>query len=529
MSRQEARSVEAGRQLVLRVPPLIRYISLPVAAAGISHLLSATIGFIEGDHIYSIELMLWAIIYLASSVAWMTILQPSRSLSKEETLILVGFSWLTTPLLSAIPVSYALGVPLIDAWFESVSGFTTTGLSVFNGAVDPDYNVYIPSVEELPLSILWWRAVTEWLGGFGIVVMFYVFARLGGLPAHLVGFAEGRFERLEPSIAKSIQALMALYLFLTITGAILLYIAGMTPADAVYHSMTGIATGGFSTHSESVGFYNSVIVEAAAIIVMALGAANFADLYALVKGIPRRFSREIESFIAVALLSIFVGTAILYITGWTLYHPLREAAFDVVTALSGTGFGISDLSKAPEAWKAFLVPLMLIGGSAFSTTGGIKQYRLMVLAKNIVWMVTETVYGTGRITVRRVGGYAITESELRRVMTIVTLFTLTHMGGTLALMLLIPGCSLADAAFEAASALGTVGLSVGITSAAATWQVKAVLMVLMTLGRLEIAGFLYTLAAAAKMTKRVRIEERRKPGMLRFKERRTYLGPSLHA
>ena len=259
MARQEPRDIDVGVELVLRVPPLVRYVSLPVAAAGISHLLSATIGFLEGDTAYSAILMLWAIIYISASVAWMSILQPSRSLSKEEALVLVGFSWLATPLLSAIPVAYALGIPLIDAWSVAISGFTTTGLSVCTGGVDLDYGKYVPAVEELPLSILWWRAVTEWLGGFGIVVMFYVFARLGGLPAHLVGFAEGRFERLEPSIAKSIQALMALYMFLTTLGAIILYLAGMTPMDAVYHSMTGIATGGFSTHSNSIAIYNTCL------------------------------------------------------------------------------------------------------------------------------------------------------------------------------------------------------------------------------------------------------------------------------
>jgi len=299
--------------------------------------------------------------------------------------------------------------------------------------------------------------------------------------------------------------------------------------DAVYHSMTGIATGGFSTHSDSIAFYNSVLVETAAIVVMVLGAANYADLYAVVRGIPRRFSREIESFIAVAAASIVLGTLALYVTGWLPYHPLREAAFDVITALSGTGFGISDLSDAPDAWKAFLVPLMLIGGSAFSTTGGIKQYRLMILAKNIVWTVTETVYGTGRITVRRVGGYVATEQELRRVLSIVTLFIVAHAAGTLALLLILPGLDLADAAFEAASALGTVGLSVGITGATAPWQAKAVLMVLMTLGRLEVAGFLYMLAATTRIMKNMRAQKRRKPAMLTLWREPLYTRPGLYS
>ena len=517
----------------VRVHPLLRYAVLPLLAAGFTHLLSALLGFVDGDLVYSLRLLLWSLLYTSIAVAWLAATEPSKPLSKEGALVLVGYAWILTPLLSAVPVAYEMRIPLVDAWFESISGYTTTGLSVFNGQVDRDYMVYLPAVEEMPRSVLWWRAVTEWLGGFGVVVLFYTIARLGGMPAHLVGAAEGRFERLEPSIAKSIRALMMLYLFLTALGTAILFAAGMSLGDALYHTMTGLATGGFSTHSNSIGYYNSVRVEFATMIVMFLGASNFADLYALLRGAPRRYSREIEGLLALMLFNTAVGALILAATGWGPYHPLREAAFDVVSGESGTGFGISDLSTAPDPYKILLVIAMITGGSAFSTTGGIKVYRTIIILKSVVWSVKETVYGTQRISVKRIGSYVADESTLQSALAVFFLFLTALLGGALALMVLLPGTSAADALFEAQSALCTVGLSVGITGAAAPWTVKADLMVLMTLGRLEVIGFLYAALAAYKML-HTRIAERRReagektPQPLRLPQRRTpaWWGPA---
>ncbi|HID41055.1 MAG TPA: hypothetical protein EYP33_02735, partial [Pyrodictium sp.] len=190
------------------VHPLVKYmLPLSLVAAAAPLLLAAVWSLLAGEaDEYVLCLTKYSLVYSLIALIWLTVTKPTRPVKIGETLVLVAFAWILTPLLSAIPIHCVLGIPFIDAWFESVSGFTITGLSVFNGAVDPDYNVYIPSVEELPFIITAWRAVAQWLGGFGIVVMFYVFARLGGIPAHLVGFAEGRFERLEPSIAHSVRA-----------------------------------------------------------------------------------------------------------------------------------------------------------------------------------------------------------------------------------------------------------------------------------------------------------------------------------
>ena len=483
----------------LHVPPLLRYSVLPLIVAGITSLLSAALGLLSGDYAYSERLALWGLGFVAAGAAWLAATRPSHSLTREGALVLVAASWVLVPLLSALPVVALTGLPLLDIWFESVSGFTTTGLSVFTGGVDPAYGAYLPRVEELPWSVLWWRAVTQWLGGFGVVVLFYTMARLGGLPAHLVGAAEGRFERLEPSISKSLRALMGLYLSLTAFGTFLLYVAGMGPGDALYHTMTGLATGGFSTHSASIGYYGSVVVEAAVIVVMVLGASNFADLYALLRGIPRRFSREIETMLALMVFNSLLGYVLLRAAGWDPISPLRNSVFHVISGMSGTGFGITDLSEAPSSFKLLLTVAMITGGSAFSTTGGIKMYRVMIILKSVAWSIRETVYGKARISVPRVGGYRVDDSELKRAIAVTFLFVTALLAGAFAITAIDPRVAAVDALFEAQSALCTVGLSVGITSAATAPSIKAILMALMTLGRLEVIGFLYAAVAAARL------------------------------
>jgi len=500
-----------GGLLPLRVSPLLRYSVLPLLVAGLTSLLSALLGLLDGDYVYSVELGGWGLGFLAAGLAWLAVTRPSRSLTREGVLVLVAAAWLLVPLFSAIPVAAVMGLPFLDVWFESISGFTTTGLSVFTGGVDPAYGVYLPRVEELPWSVLWWRAVTQWLGGFGVVVLFYTLARLGGLPAHLVGAAEGRFERLEPSISKSLRALMGLYLTLTGFGTLLLYSAGMGASDALYHTMTGLATGGFSTHSSSIGFYRSVAVEAAVIVVMVIGASNFADLYALLRGAPRRFSREIETMIALMALNSLLGYLLLRASGWNPVGPLRNAVFHIVSAMSGTGFGIVDLSEAPSSFKLLLTAAMITGGSAFSTTGGIKMYKVMIILKSVLWSIQETIYGKARISVPRVGGYRVDESELKRAIAVTFLFVAVLLAGAFAITLVDPRINALDALFEAQSALCTVGLSVGITHAATPPAIKLILMALMTLGRLEVIGFLYAAAAAARLFSATRAVKRAAP------------------
>ncbi len=473
--------------------------------------MSGGAGYVE-----ALQLLL-SLALVSVPVAARLLLEPAGEVDVRGSLVFVAAAWVLVPLLSGAVVTVAAGVPLVDSWFESVSGYTTTGLSVLTGHVDPAYGVYVPRVEELPRGLLYWRAAAQWIGGFGIVVAFYAFARLSGLPARLVGFAEGRFERLEPSIAKSLRALMKLYLTLTFFSALLLLAAGMGPSDALYHAMTALSTGGFSSHSSSVAWFHSPLVEAAVIVSMLLGAMNFADLHRLARrlttlgaGAAERASGEARVLLALLALALPLGAALLLAAGMEPLRALREAAFDVSSALSTTGFSVSDLSSTGDSYKYLLTILMFIGGSAFSTAGGIKLYRLAVLVSSIRWSWARVLHGPDYLQVYRVGATRIDVEELARVAEVVFLFALLNAAGTLALLITVPGTSLADAAFEATSALCTVGLSVGITSAAAPVAAKLVLIALMSLGRLEV--HLYIAALAALIYKAREARHRHPPG-----------------
>ncbi len=507
------------------VHPLVYYgASLPLVIAAASHVVALLLVLLFEHAVHGVAAFVQAVAALAYlSIAFMVlyIVEPSRPLSLHEALVLVAYSWVMVPILSAIPVSLGLQVPFIDSWFESVSGFTTTGLSVFTGGVNPDYGVYVPAVEELPPSVLWWRAVTQWIGGFGIVVVFLIAGRMAGLPPHLIGLAEGRFERLEPSIARSIRELMKLYTTLTIVATVILYLAGMSLEDAVYHSLTALSTGGFSNHSASIGYYKPFLVGVAAVAAMVMGASNFADLYTLVHRMKRGMSIEGKTFTAIWVLGLLGMTGALLGFGVkeSLVDAVKTAYFDVTTALTTTGFSIEDFSSKPEAYKLLVIALMLMGGSAFSTAGGIKLYRVSVAVASLRWSIRRLVRGRYILTTYRLGKSHVDAEGLMQVVSVIFLFITTDLIGTILLSLMVPERSIVDVAFEATSALCTVGLSVGIISATSQFMVKLLLIVLMTLGRLEVYTYIAALAAATIMVKeRRRVGlERKKPERLKFR------------
>ena len=482
---------------------MLHYAALPLLVAALPHAAAVAWSLVGGYGVgyAGVVQLLFVGLYLGLYLVWMGATRPSRSITLREAVVLVAVSWVLVPLLSAVPVAAALHVPLVDAWFESVSGFTTTGLSVFTGGVDPAYGVYVPSVEELPWSVQAWRALTQWLGGFGVVVVFYVFARLAGLPAHLVGFAEGRFERLEPSIARSIRALMRLYVVITLFAVLIIYLSGMPINDAVFHAMAAVSTGGFSTHSANVGYYASPLVWAATAVAMIIGALNFADLYAYFSMKPREASVEEKTLAAVYSTMAPLAVGALLLAGASLAKALPWGLYDAASAVTTTGFGIHDLAKTSDLYKLILVVLMMIGGSAFSTAGGVKLYRVAVMASTLKWSWARVLRGADYIQVYRVGGETLDTEELARVIEVTMLFTVSAVAGAMVILATVPHTGLADALFEATSAVCTTGLSVGITSASTPLPAKLTLLALMDLGRLEIHVYLAAAAAAASAAK----------------------------
>ena len=288
----------------------------------------------------------------------------------------VALSWLTMALFGALPYSLSHVVPAyVDALFETVSGFTTTGASVFE------------TVEQLPRSILFWRAMTQWLGGMGVLVM--VLALLPKLSEGSVNLMRAESPgpistKLLPRTADTAKMLYTIYIALTAAQAVLLRLTGMPWFDAVTNSLTTISTGGFSVRNASVSFYHSSAVNWILIFFMFISSVNFSLLYMFITRRARDAlrSEELRAYIGI----VFGATGLIAFdlvlrTGLDVYHAIEQAAFQVTTIISTTGFYTEDYDLWPHFCRSILLVVMFIGGCAGSTAGGIKVSRIVVLFK----------------------------------------------------------------------------------------------------------------------------------------------------
>lgn len=429
-----------------------------------------------------VDFLLVASLSLALGFAFYTLFEPRESLSLREGLYVVAIAWLTIPLVSAIPLSLAINISYLDAVFEAVSGFTTTGLTMVGSYV-----------EQLPRTILLWRSLMQWIGGIGIVIMTLVVLSRPGSPAAVLYVAEGREERIEPSFARTAKTMLRVYTVLTVMVALIFWFSGMPIFDAVNHSMTALATGGFSVKNLSIGSYGSLMIELSCMIGMFLGAQSFVDHAKMLRGRVREVLRgpEVKGFSALLIFFISIAALTLWCNGYSIYESLRLGSFQATSALSGTGFQTANIKASPALFKFILTVAMLIGGSIFSTTGGVKIFRVLVLLKTLKSYMAYAFKPSRSIRVLKIGNTILDEERVIRSLIIISLFLITYILSVWAVLPFVPeGYSLEDVAFETASALGTVGLSVGLTSPSLHPIVKVVFILDMLFGRLEVLTLL---------------------------------------
>ncbi len=419
-----------------------------------------------------------------------------KTLKPVEAIALTVAAWILIPVLGSIHFAIAAGIPWIDALFESVSGWTTTGLTVLTGEWSPAGG-YVPSVSEIPRTLQVWRTVMQWEGGLGIVVFTLGILARPGVSTAALYLAEGRSERIKENIKATAARMLAIYITLTSFSAILFLLAGLDVYDAVSHAMTGVATAGFSTKDENIGYWlNKPLVLVAAMVAMYLGAVNFRDHYAILTLRRERLAGSIESKVqALIILTASLAALVMWLRDphmRELFTPI-QVVFHVVSASATAGFQAGDLSQADDAYKALLAVLSLIGGSAFSTAGGLKIIRIVIAAKAIAIESETILHPYGYKPKLSVGRYILDEVILRRVLAVLAAMIITYTALTITLTALYPQYSLADAAFEIASAMGNVGLSVGVTAASAPTGVKLILIAAMLLGRLEVVAYIIAL------------------------------------
>ncbi len=301
-------------------------------------------------------------------------------LTKKDSFLFVAFSWVFSSALGAIPFTFSGYITsYIDAFFETVSGFTTTGASI------------LTDIEIIPRPLLLWRATTHWLGGMGIVVLLVAILPSLGFSAIRIMEAESpspEVDRITPRISKTAKTLWLIYCGFTVCEIILLVLGGMPLFDAICHSFATMATGGFGTKNANIAYYNSGFIQWIITIFMFLAGTNFTLHYHFLKGRMSTIllDTEFRVYLGIFAISSVIIAVDLFVSGVfvNIGDSLRHASFQVSSILTTTGFASTDFGQWPQLSQTVLFFLMFIGGCSGSTGGGIKVIRLVVLFKMAV-------------------------------------------------------------------------------------------------------------------------------------------------
>lgn len=406
---------------------------------------------------------------------WGCLPRGDESLTLQEGAVVVVLSWISAVFAGALPLMAVGGLNFTQAVFESTSGWTTTGLSVVD-------------VTTAPHLLLFYRSVMQLAGGAGLAVI--MLSALAGPAGTGLSAAEGRADQLVPNVRRSAKLVVIIYSGYVIFGCVALMLSGMDWFDAINHALAAISTGGFSTRPESIGYWNSPLVEGVTVVLMLLGTMNFVTGYALLHGKFRAVGKNGEIRLQALLIPALVLVVLFGVTSGlypTLGKQLRVAIFEVVTALSTTGFSTVGYGDWNGLGWLVLIVLMIIGGGTGSTAGGLKQYRVYALYRALLWEFRRMLLPREAVTMPDVwvgdSRRFLGDRELRQLATFAFLYLVTLAVGTG--VLASYGYSLKESLFEFASALGTVGLSVGVTSASAPAGLLWAETVGMILGRLE--------------------------------------------
>jgi trk system potassium uptake protein TrkH len=417
----------------------------------------------------------------------------SMPLRARDGFFAVTAAWVVSAAFGAVPLLLdgTFARPL-DAVFESMSGFTTTGATL------------LADVEAQPDAVLLWRSLMQWIGGVGIVVLVVAIAPATGLASQRLFYAEMTgvtAERLTPRIAETAKIIWGIYLTLTGLGFAAYWLAGMGPFDGINHSLTTIATGGFSTRNGSLAAFDSLAIELVAIVFMTLGGINFAFYWRAIRGgsiWPQAAEVRLYLLILASATAAVTASLLLNDQPGGFAPALRDAAFTVTSTVTSAGYTTVDFNDWNDFARASIVLLMFVGGCAGSTAGGLKVMRIMLLSKTAGQEVQRQLRPKA-VQVLRVGGRVFSEDVRRGVLGFFTIYVLVAVAGTMAM--LATGFDLLTASSTAVAALNLLGLGLGQIGATDNFQAvsdagRVVLAVLMLVGRLEVFTVLVLLTPA---------------------------------
>lgn len=408
----------------------------------------------------------------------------SKEIERKEGFLIAALAWFAASLFGAIPyLIYGVFNNPIDAWFESVAGFTTTGATA------------LVNIEALPNGILFWRSFSQWLGGMGIIVLgIAILPRLAVGGMQLMGLeAPGpTTEKITPRIAETAKKLWGLYVLLSIVLVALLLFAGMPAFDSVLQALSTLSTGGFSPKNLSVGSYNSPLIDAIITVFMFIAGTNFVLLYWSLRGDLKKITKnsEFKFYLLINLAVILVVSAELWATIYpSIFEALRYGSFQVISISTGSGFTTANYDIWPSFSKWFLLLLMFFGGCAGSTTGSIKIIRIMVLFKKGYQELHKIIYPRAVMPIR-VNSKPISDDVVSSIASFFIIYIFIFLVSTLVVMA-AEDLPIITAISACAASLGNVGPGLGQVGPIGNYSeltsfTKIALSLLMIIGRLEL-------------------------------------------
>ena len=406
-----------------------------------------------------------------------------KDIGKREGFIIVSMVWIVFSFFGSLPYVISSSIPsFTDAFFETMSGFTTTGSSILN------------DIEALPHGILFWRSITQWLGGMGIIVLSLailpVFG-IGGMQLFMAEVPGPTPDKISPRIKQTAKTLWVIYLTFTVAETLLLWVGGMTFFDSICHSFTTMATGGFSTKQASIAHWPSPFIQYVIIVFMFLAGTNFTLSYFAIKG---KFSVAFKdeefkyySFFTLGFTAlIFIG--LLVSTEFGVEKAFRDSLFQVITIITTTGYATADYLTWPPVLTMLIFLLFFFGGSAGSTGGGIKIMRIVVLLKNGYYELKRLVHPNAIIPVR-FNKHSVDAKIVTNVLAFFIIYFVIFAISTVIFTLIEPDMESSMGAV--ATCLGNIGPGLGTVGPSENFYHispigKWFLSFLMLLGRLEL-------------------------------------------
>jgi len=399
-----------------------------------------------------------------------------EGLSLSHGLLLAALAFFFLPMMGAISFLPSMNYQIIDALFESFSGFTTTGLTIYS------------SLTDLPKSLLLWRALTQWLGGIGIVMVFlflysqlraHHYTKLADLTTRTkttvaLYQAQGMGDELSGGLKDSVTRVMLIYLVYSILGIFLLWLVGLSLFEAIALTFTALSTGGFTVTDVLPSSAGSLLILS---LLMLIGSISFATHHYLFR---RQFKKFIYAFEKNVLLIILL---VMIVISWLSFPNLQVVVFQLISALTTTGYSISAIALLPHLFIMMMMVAMIIGGSANSTAGGIKVFRCYYLLRGIIWSVEKMVSPRAAVIPLKIHTRKVDVVQMANIGIFCFAYLLLLLVGTALFMLF--GYSFFDSSFQMISALGTVGLQT-MDLAVLAAPLKVTLIIAMLLGRLEI-------------------------------------------